>query len=115
MNLNIIIPFVSGILIAIANFYVKNAMNQISSFSIPNLILNATLIFSVGIGIVGGLLMWYSLKILPLWIVILIINTISTVGSILLGVIILKESISPIRSILMVFIVTLLIVLMRIK
>ena len=115
MNLNIIFPVASGILVALGNFFVKSGMNQVTSFSISKLLFNSTLMLGLGLGVIGGILMFYSLKILPLWLVILTFNTITTVGAVVLGVLVLKEFISSAKSILTILIISLLIALMAIK
>ena len=115
MDINILIPFISGILLAVANLYIKNGMTEMTSFTIRNLIFNKVLILGLIFGVFGGLLSWYSLKNLPLWMVILTINTVSTIVAIFLGVFVLKEFITPLRSIMIILTITFLIGVMVVK
>lgn len=115
INIALIIPFISGILLSLANFYVKNSIDKTISFTIKNLIFNKELILGLTVGFVGSCLSWYSLKSLPLWMVIVIINTVSTIGSVFLGIFVLKEFISPLRSIMIILTITFLIGVIAIK
>lgn len=102
MDVNVILPFISGTSLSLGNLYLKKGLIQISSFNLINLLFNSSVIIGLIFGLIGALIFFYSLKILPLWMVIIVVNTSSIIFSIFFGVFVFKEFISPLKSILMI-------------
>ena len=114
MEITVIFPVICGILFSFGNLFLKNGLVDVSLSNL-NALLNQNMVYGVIVCAIGAIIFWYSLKVLPLWLVILATNAVSTVASILLGVFILKEFISPLRGILIVLTVSFLIGAMALK
>jgi len=108
MNLNVIFPIIAGIIIAIGHVFLKKMVIQHS-------LLNSYTIYPIITGLATVPFIYYSYKTLPIWEITVIISSVATISTILLGVFVLHEFITPLKSFLVALIIILLIVVMVIK
>ena len=101
MNIYIILPFLAGVVIALGNFFMKQLAVQFS-FDSPKIFL---IIRPIITGVIGFLLVMISYRKIDLWQVVITISSVATVTSVLLGVFLLHENISLLKSFLVLVVI----------
>jgi len=108
MNILLLLPFTSAILISLGNLFFKKATIQHS-------LINFYTLYAMLTGVVTFPMIVYSFKKLPLWQVSTIVGIVSILTTILLGIFILNESISMFKFILILLNLLILTIIMVIE
>ncbi len=95
MALNEILLILAGIILGFSTMFTKKVVMQ-------GLVFNSFVVGLIATGLIGGILMFYSLKQFPLWKVSLFVGLITAITSILLSYFFLKETITPTQLVLIV-------------
>lgn len=101
MNIYIIFPFLAGMVVGLGNFFMKQLAVQFS-FNSPKLFLVVRPIIT---GMIAFPLVMLSYRKVYLWQVVITIGSVATITSVLLGVFLLHENISLLKSFLVLVII----------